>query len=81
MPKLHASISFRGGAFSLEIAMNQTQNAATQTGTESNASHEIKLNAKLIQEVTDKVYALWHRDLQIEKERVWRIRPSSKRRI
>jgi hypothetical protein len=36
-----------------------------------------KVTPELIRQVADKVYALWRRDLQIEKERAWETRPSN----
>jgi coproporphyrinogen III oxidase-like Fe-S oxidoreductase len=47
-----------------------------ETGKVNGLGQPVVMTPELVQQVVDKVYALWRRDLQVEKERARETRPS-----
>jgi hypothetical protein len=59
---------------------NQTTHPK-QSHASSGSGKTTKITPELVQQVADKVYALWRRDLQIEKERAYETQPSNRWRF
>lgn len=57
------------------MAKQPAQTAATDEPTQPAA---LQITPQLVEAITEKVYALWRRDLQYEKERTRRKRPFKK---